>query len=165
MARPLRVDVRGGWYHVSARGIERRRIYWGPNYCRHFLEYLHLNPVRTKAMGLGKREAAAERRGYAEPSDQEVAGRLEKLRKFQWSSYPAYAGYETKPKWLRTETILGRAGGHDRYREGVQAHLTGGANPKAFESLRGRVLQTRGHISLFALINLCKRGVTSRFSP
>jgi len=205
---------------VSARGIERRRIYWGANYSRHFLglleamserysvevhayclmpnhyhliirtpeanvsraiqwlnvsyaawhnakrrrvghvfqgrfdsvlidhdgawlllasEYLHLNPVRTKAMGLGKREAAAERRGYTEPSGEEIAKRLEKLRKFPWSSYPAYAGYETKPKWLRTETILGRAGGHDRYREGVQAHLTVGADPKAFESLRGRV--------------------------
>lgn len=26
MARPLRIDVPGGWYHVSARGIERREI-------------------------------------------------------------------------------------------------------------------------------------------
>ncbi len=26
MARPLRIDVAGGWYHVSARGIERREI-------------------------------------------------------------------------------------------------------------------------------------------
>jgi len=220
MVRPLRVDVRGGWYHVSARGIERRAIYFGDEYCRHFLElleamserygveahayclmpnhyhlivrtpeanasraiqwlntsyaawfnakrnrvghvfqgrfnsvlidhdgawlllaseYLHLNPVRTKAMGLGKREAAAERRGYAEPSDQEIANRLEKLRKYSWSSYPAYAGYAAKPKWLRTEVILGRAGGRDRYREGVQSHLTGGSDPKAFECLRGRV--------------------------
>lgn len=32
--------MRDGWYHVSARGIERRRIYWGSDYCRHFLELL-----------------------------------------------------------------------------------------------------------------------------
>jgi hypothetical protein len=24
MARPVRVDIEGGWYHVTARGIERR---------------------------------------------------------------------------------------------------------------------------------------------
>jgi len=27
MARPVRVDVAGGWYHVTARGIERRAIF------------------------------------------------------------------------------------------------------------------------------------------
>ncbi len=212
--------MEGGWQHVSARGIERRRIYWGADYSRHFLdllegmserysvevhayclmpnhyhlivrtpeanasraiqwlnvsyaawfnakrgrvghvfqgrfnsvlidhdgawlllasEYLHLNPVRTKAMGLGKQDAAAERRGYVEPSDAEVTERLETLRKFPWSSFPAYAGYAGKPRWLRTESILGRAGGRDRYREGVQSHVRGGADPKAFECLHGRV--------------------------
>jgi hypothetical protein len=27
MARPIRIDVKGGWYHVTARGIERRAIF------------------------------------------------------------------------------------------------------------------------------------------
>src|SRR4051812_18662427 len=27
MARPLRIDVEDGWYHVINRGIERRRIF------------------------------------------------------------------------------------------------------------------------------------------
>jgi len=26
MARPLRIDLAGGWYHVTARGIDRRAI-------------------------------------------------------------------------------------------------------------------------------------------
>ena len=29
MSRPLRVDVEEGWYHISARGIERRSIFFG----------------------------------------------------------------------------------------------------------------------------------------
>ena len=102
-------------------------------------EYLHLNPVRVAGMGLGKRENLAESRGLREPSAEEVKGRLEKLLRFKWSSYPAYAGYAGKAKWLRTETILARIGGKQRYRKAVQEHITRGADPDAFDCLRGRV--------------------------
>jgi putative transposase len=40
MARPLRVDVAGGWYHVMARGIERRAIFADARDHEHFLELL-----------------------------------------------------------------------------------------------------------------------------
>ena len=40
MARPLRVNVKGGWYHVTARGIERRAIFEEPRDYEHFLELL-----------------------------------------------------------------------------------------------------------------------------
>ena len=40
MARPLRDDVDGGWYHVMSRGIERRAIFHGVGYYEHFLELL-----------------------------------------------------------------------------------------------------------------------------
>ena len=40
MSRPLRIDVEGGWYHVMSRGIERRPIFLGATYYRHFLELL-----------------------------------------------------------------------------------------------------------------------------
>ena len=40
MARPVRIDVRNAWYHITARGIERRKIFLGPRYCEHFLELL-----------------------------------------------------------------------------------------------------------------------------
>lgn len=40
MARPLRIDVPGGWYHVTARGIERRAIYRDDRDREHFLELL-----------------------------------------------------------------------------------------------------------------------------
>jgi len=40
MARPIRIDVEGGWYHVTARGIERRTILGEARECDHFLDLL-----------------------------------------------------------------------------------------------------------------------------
>jgi REP element-mobilizing transposase RayT len=40
MARPLRIDVEDGWYHVCARGIDRRDIYCVDHEREHFLELL-----------------------------------------------------------------------------------------------------------------------------
>ena len=36
MTRPLRVNVEGGWYHVTARGIERRTIFTDKREQDHF---------------------------------------------------------------------------------------------------------------------------------
>jgi REP element-mobilizing transposase RayT len=40
MARPLRIDIEGGWYHVMSRGIERRTIFLNDVFCLHFLDLL-----------------------------------------------------------------------------------------------------------------------------
>ncbi len=40
MARPLRVDIADGWYHVTSRGIERRTIFGNYREHEHFLELL-----------------------------------------------------------------------------------------------------------------------------
>jgi REP element-mobilizing transposase RayT len=40
MARPLRIERAGGWYHVSARGNERQKIYREDRDRWHFLELL-----------------------------------------------------------------------------------------------------------------------------
>jgi hypothetical protein len=40
MARPLRIEKPGGWYHVSARGKEWKAIYRDDSDRRHFLEIL-----------------------------------------------------------------------------------------------------------------------------
>jgi putative transposase len=189
MARPLRVDVADGWYHVMGRGIERCAIFhtqrdrerllellesaveshrilihayvlmtnhyhlivqtpdanlsaamqwinlsysaWfntkhervGPLFQGRFKSvpieagqwayetslYLHMNPVMLQAYGLNKRQRKGEARGYREPTPEEVAARLEKLRNYRWSSYRAYAGYVGKPDWLVTEELLKRA--------------------------------------------------------
>ena len=40
MARPLRIERAGGWYHITARGNERKPIYRDDRDCLHFLELL-----------------------------------------------------------------------------------------------------------------------------
>jgi REP element-mobilizing transposase RayT len=36
MARPIRVDVEGGWYHITARRTERRTIFQDNRDHEHF---------------------------------------------------------------------------------------------------------------------------------
>jgi REP element-mobilizing transposase RayT len=221
MSRPLRVDVKDGWYHVTARGIERRTIFGEGRECEHCLElleemserygvevhayalmgnhyhllvrtpranasaalqwlnvsysvwfnrrrgrvgpvfqgrfgsvlidgqgswalnasvYVHLNPLRIGAYGLGKSANRAEAMGLRAPPGEEVRRRLQALREFRWSSWPAYAGYRTPPAWLRTEELLRRAGGRRAYRRYVQQHVTRGlVLPDGFEDVRGRL--------------------------
>ena len=40
MARPIRVEFPGAIYHVTARGNERRRVFFGEEDCRLFLRTL-----------------------------------------------------------------------------------------------------------------------------
>ncbi len=46
MARPLRIAIEDGWYHVINRGIERRSIFRSPADSRHFLQLLAQLPTR-----------------------------------------------------------------------------------------------------------------------
>jgi hypothetical protein len=74
--------------------------------------YIHLNPVRVQALGLGKEGRGREKAGFlpAEPTEERVKALLAKLRGHRWSSYPAYAGYAPKPEWLTCERLWWRAG-------------------------------------------------------
>ena len=207
MARPLRVDVEDGWYHVTARGDHRQVIFnddrdhghfvelleemverfrvgvmayvcMGTHYhvmvrtpeanlsraiqwlnisysvwfnkrheeCGHVFQgrfksvvvegeawglelsqYVHLNPVRIKALGQGKRQRAADKAGVSRtPTAEDVKRRLEKLRRYRWSSYRAYAGYCGKPGWLDSEVLLARAGGPEKYRKTVEDRIRQG---------------------------------------
>ena len=88
--------------------------------------YIHLNPVATEALGLGKRQKAAERRGLsAPPSREELDRRLKVLREHEWSSYGAYAGYQRSPGWLDRSVLLRRAGkeGEVSYRRYVEDRI------------------------------------------
>jgi hypothetical protein len=40
MARPIRIEVAGGWYHVTARGNQRQRIFADQRDRLHFVELL-----------------------------------------------------------------------------------------------------------------------------
>jgi REP element-mobilizing transposase RayT len=212
MARPLRIEHPGGWYHVTSRGNERRAIFRDDRDRAHFLEllenmvarfdlrvhgfvlmdnhyhvivelrqanlslalqwlnlsysawfnrrhdrvghlfqgrfksvlfsapasalelsrYVHLNPVRVGGLGLGKGPRAASRVGAAPaPEATQVRERLERLRRYRWSSYRAYIGAAPKPDWLECGQI-GRmqrgkeAEQRERYRQYVEGAIREG---------------------------------------
>jgi REP element-mobilizing transposase RayT len=108
--------------------------------------YLHLNPVRVAALGLGKATRAAERAGVAKaPTVAEISERLDRLRRHRWSSYPAYAGYAPDPDWLDAASVLGRFGRTDgtarrRYRELVEGELKQGVGESPWTRLQARVV-------------------------
>ncbi len=65
----------------------------GDDYHLTLSRYVHLNPVRTQA---------AMKRPLTE--------RLERLRTYRWSSYPAYVGKAKTPEWLTCGAILAFCG-------------------------------------------------------
>ena len=105
--------------------------------------YVHLNPVRVSALGLGKEERFREKAGmmYEEPKPDVVLKRLETLRSHRWSSYPAYAGYVEKPSWLCCDELWRR--GCDKksvdpkkeYREWLENYLKQGVEEKLFSRM------------------------------
>jgi putative transposase len=48
MARALRINIAGGWYHILNRGIERRKIFTTAEDYRHFLELVGQLPERYR---------------------------------------------------------------------------------------------------------------------
>jgi REP element-mobilizing transposase RayT len=109
--------------------------------------YIHLNPVRVKALGLGKEDRGREKAGFLpkEPSGDQVQARLAKLRGHPWSSYPAYAGYAPQPEWLTCEALWRRAGGEKGqdakadYRNYLEDYLRQGVGEGAFARITAAV--------------------------
>ena len=115
---------------------------WGLELSR----YVHLNPIRTKPQGLDKKRRRGWRRGVGQVvKRQAVAGRIEQLRAFRWSSYPAYVGLATRPEWLSRERVLAMMGGPSRerqeaYRRYVEEGAAEGAEPCPWDQLKGQVV-------------------------
>jgi putative transposase len=79
--------------------------------------YIHLNPVRVKALGGHEaRPGAEDRLGTGEtstgPSREVVKARVEALSSYRWSSYQVYIGKARHPGWLTTESIYRFFGDH-----------------------------------------------------
>ena len=77
--------------------------------------YIHLNPVRVRALGGHEARSGAE--GQLEvsgtgPSRELVKARVEALSSYRWSSYPAYVGRVRNPGSLTTESIYRFFGEH-----------------------------------------------------
>lgn len=108
-------------------------------------QYVHLNPVRVKWLGLDKHGRRLEGLGLKQAaSATEAASRLKVLREHAWSSYRAYAGYSCGADWLHQEKILGRAGGgwaerRKRYRSELERYVSGGYAENWAERLRSNL--------------------------
>jgi hypothetical protein len=107
------------------------------------LDYLHLNPIRVKRFGLGKKARKAEHAGLLrKPEPEEVAEWLRELRQYRWGSYRAYAGYEEKPGWLETGLLLARAGKdvadkRRAYRERIERYVRQGLLEPGWSRMKG----------------------------
>jgi len=115
---------------------------WGLGLSR----YIHLNPVRVGRFKLDKPAQRRSRQGFDEkPSADIVQARLTQLRDFRWSSYRAYAGYESSPVWLTCQTVLGVGGGEAaqrlrHYRHYVEQPLRQGELENPWDGLMERVV-------------------------
>jgi REP-associated tyrosine transposase len=79
--------------------------------------YIHLNPVRLKALGGHEARSGAEDRSGAgeagtSPNRELVKARVEALSSYRWSSYQVYVGIARNPGWLTTESIYRFFGDH-----------------------------------------------------
>lgn len=102
--------------------------------------YIHLNPVRTKPLGLDKKEKKAEALGWAAPSPEVAKQRLDALRAYRWSSYPFYAGYKRSiPDWLDVEPIQQRAGSPAAYRRLAENRIAQDSDEGFVARLKDRV--------------------------
>ncbi|MFH0908835.1 MAG: transposase [bacterium] len=94
--------------------------------------YLHLNPVRTRASGLSKRERDIEDRGLGPALSRSVVRkRIQTLRRYPWSSYLDYVAKRAVHTWVQTEATLESLGGPAAsrkawYRAYVEAALRSG---------------------------------------
>jgi REP-associated tyrosine transposase len=109
--------------------------------------YVHLNPVRVVALGLGKAQRQRQAAGLAgPPSAATVRERVKRLREFRWSSYRAYAGWERPSAWLSVAPVLSMLGGGSvkaaphRYRQYVEAAVRDGLAESPWERLEAGVL-------------------------
>jgi len=114
-----------------------------PGWTLAVLDYIHLNPVRVKGLGLGKKTRKAERAGILKrPEPEQVTAWLGTLREYRWSSYRAYAGYGTKTGWLETGRLLARAGKGAKdtrgaYRERIEGYIRQGVMEPGWSRTKG----------------------------
>jgi REP element-mobilizing transposase RayT len=148
MARPLRIELAGGIYHVTSRGDRREDIYVDEADRQAWLGELaqgmrQLNGVYTQHVNRRHRRVGhvfqgrykailVEKESYLLELARYVvlnpvrAGMVADAAQWRWSSYGAMLGTEPAPPWLRTDWLLGqfgrqRAQAQARYRDFVRA--------------------------------------------
>jgi hypothetical protein len=109
--------------------------------------YVHLNPVRTVAMGLDKKARRADALGLrGKPEGRLVEQRIEQLRSFRWSSYRSYIGRDTAPAWLECQRVWDFNGRGNRseqqraYRAYVEEAVREGLEESLMEQVKGQMV-------------------------
>jgi hypothetical protein len=118
------------------------RVGWGLALSR----YVHLNPVRTARLGLDKEARRADQLGIrGRPEKKVVQQRIEKLRRYRWSSYRAYSGAQAAPSWLECNRVLALHGKGSRcdqqrsYQRYVEEAVREGLEESPWEQLKGQL--------------------------
>lgn len=118
----------------------------GGSWLHRLSQYVHLNPVRVRWLGLDQRGRRIESLGLKGAANaDEAMERLKVLRGHQWSSYQFYGGYAKSPQWLDCGTILKRAGGRTlkeqtaRYRADLEGYVRGGYKEDWAARLRSKL--------------------------
>jgi len=149
MARPLRTQYSGAFYHVTSRGNERKDVFLSTTDREPFLGYLESATCRywevihaycllsnhyhllleTPAGNLSEimRHINGAYATYFNTKRKRV-GMAKTLEDYRWSSYAAYVGLAEPAHWLKTDFVLSLLGrdlssAQSRYRSFVE---TGG---------------------------------------
>ncbi len=108
--------------------------------------YVHLNPLRVTAYGLGKKMRRRARRGIVGKVDEsQLRARLALLNQYRWSSYLAYVGAAEQPEWLTTSGVLksldrSRRRARRFYREYVARGAMEDVGLELWQHLKGQVV-------------------------
>lgn len=109
MARPLRLELAGGFYHVTSRGDRREDIFFIQHANRTHGRVGHVFQGRYKAILVEKEAYLLELARYVVLNP--VRARMvADAAEWPWSSYRCMTGEAPTPSWLQTDALLGRFG-------------------------------------------------------
>jgi REP element-mobilizing transposase RayT len=128
MARPLRVEYPGAFYHVINRGNSQEKLYKSPRDYKKFLQYLEKAAERFAVIVhtyclmdnhyhlLLETAILIDAEAYLKHLSRYIhlnpvrAKIIEKPEQYRWSSYSAFIGKQKSPKFLMTDWLLSNFG-------------------------------------------------------
>jgi putative transposase len=108
--------------------------------------YVHLNPVRVAAYGLGKRMRQRAHQGVpGQVEESRLRARFAWLSQYRWSSYLAYGGAVEEPEWLTSSSVLrfldrSRRRARRLYRQYVEQGAMEDVGLELWQHLKGQVV-------------------------
>jgi putative transposase len=142
------------WLNVSYGGYFNRRhrrsghLFQGrfhavlvePESLWEVIRYVHLNPVRIQALGLGKKRQVHLSHGLGVLEKNQLNAWLKTLRTSRQTSYLESIGQQPAPKWLKVDWWRGGKKARDRYRSYVEEAVRYGTPESPWEKIRGQAI-------------------------